>query len=100
MPKAEKLFENKVKGFLKNEGVYFVKQFGCAFTSAGIPDLLICCNGHFLGVEIKAENGKPSQLQLMNITKIKQAGGIALVLYPKDFDYFKKLIKDLKNDNI
>lgn len=98
---AEKNFENKVKKFLKDEGCYCVKYWGGGlFTTSGIPDLLICCNGHFLGVEIKAENGKPSQLQLMNITKIKQAGGIALVLYPKDFDYFKKLIKDLKNDNI
>jgi hypothetical protein len=56
----------------------------------------VCCNGHFLGVELKAPNGKPSELQLWNIEKIKEAGGIAMVLYPKDFDSFKELIHDLK----
>ena len=45
---------------------------------------------------MKAPNGKPSELQLWNIEKIKSAGGIAMVLYPKDFDDFKDLIHRLK----
>lgn len=98
---AEKNFENKVKKFLKDEGCYCVKYWGGGlFTTAGIPDLLICCNGHFLGVELKAENGRVSQLQNLHIENIKRSGGIALVLYPKDFENFKKMIKDLKNDSL
>ena len=94
---AEKSFENKVKKFLENEGCYFVKYWGGGqFTKAGIPDLLICCNGHFLGVELKAPKGKPSELQLWNIKKIKEAGGVAMVLYPDQFDSFKELIHELK----
>ena len=94
---SEKLFENKVKDFLKSEGCWFIKYWGGAsFTKSGIPDLLVCCNGHFLGIEIKASNGKPSELQLWNIKQIKKAGGIAMVLYPKDFDEFKQLIHRLK----
>ena len=96
---AEKSFENKVKKFLEEQGCYFIKYWGGGqFTKAGIPDLLVCCNGHFLGVELKAPNGKPSELQLWNIEKIKEAGGIGLVLYPSDFDSFKKLIHDLKGE--
>lgn len=96
---SEKLFENKVKKFLESEGCWFLKYWGgAAYTKAGIPDLLVCCNGHFLGVELKAPNGKPSELQLWNIEKIKEAGGIAMVLYPKDFDSFKTLIHDLKGE--
>jgi Holliday junction resolvase len=82
--------------FLESEGCWVVKFFANAYTKRGIPDLLVCCNGYFLGVELKAPNGKPSELQLWNIKKIKEAGGIALVLYPKDFDDFKQLILNLK----
>ena len=94
---GEKSFENRVKKFLKDEGCWFIKYWaGAAFTKNGIPDLLVCCNGFFLGVELKAPNGTPSELQLWNIEQIKKAGGIGLVLYPKDFDEFKNLIHELK----
>ena len=93
---AEKLFENRIKKFLKDEGCWFVKFFANAYTKEGIPDILCCCNGHFLGIEVKAATGKPSELQLWNIEQIKAAGGIGLILYPKDFESFKKLIHDLK----
>ena len=101
---AEKNFENRVKKFLKEQGCWFIKYWaGSEFTKSGIPDLLICCNGHFLGVELKGPKGKPSELQLWNIEQIQKAGGIALVLYPDGFDEFKrlvaKLLKTHKNDS-
>lgn len=93
---AEKNFENKVKKFLKDQGCWFIKYWaGGEFTKSGVPDLLVCCNGYFLGVELKAPNGKPSELQLWNIKQIQNAGGIAMVLYPKDFEEFKELIYSL-----
>ena len=62
----------------------------------GIPDILASINGRFVGIEVKASNGRPSELQLWNIEKIKESGGIAMVLYPKDFDLFKELVYKLK----
>ena len=65
---AEKNFENKIKGFLKDHGCWFLKYWGgAAYTKSGIPDILACCNGKFLGIEVKAKNGKPSELQLYNL---------------------------------
>ena len=93
---AEKNFENKVKKFLEEEGCYFIKTHGDRFSRIGTPDLIICCNGHFLGIELKAPNGKPSELQKHHIEEIKKAGGLAAVLYPKDFESFKHDIKELK----
>lgn len=94
---SEKQFENQVKKFLKDEGCWFLKYWaGATYTKSGIPDLLVCCNGYFIGVEVKAPKGKPSELQLYNLRKINEAGGIGFVLYPKDFDLFKKLIQKLK----
>ena len=97
---AEKNFEERIKKFLESENCWFVKFFANAYTKSGIPDLLVCCNGHFLGVELKGPKGRPSELQKWNIQKIKEAGGIAMVLYPKDFDDFKQLIYELKGGEL
>lgn len=95
---SEKNFENKIKKFLKEQECYFIKYWGGGqFTKSGVPDLLICCNGYFIAVEVKAQNGKPSELQLYNIEQIKKAHGLAMVLYPNQFEEFKKLIFLLKN---
>lgn len=95
----EKNFENKVKQFLQDEGCYFIKTHGDRFSKKGTPDLLICCNGFFVGCELKATNGVASELQKYHIKCIKDAGGIAMIIYPKDFNQFKKLIKFLKKSN-
>ena len=95
---SEKNFENKVKGFLKDQGCWFVKYWGGGeFTKAGIPDILCCCNGYFLGIEVKAPKGKPSELQKWNIGKINDANGYGVILYPDQFDQFKELIKFLND---
>jgi hypothetical protein len=95
---AEKNFENKVKAFLKEQNCWVLKTWSNGVQRSGVPDLLICCNGYFIGIELKAPNGKPSELQLWNVQKIREAGGIAIVLYPDQFEYFKALIENIKND--
>lgn len=88
---AEKNFENKVKTYLKNYGCWFLKYWGGAsYTKSGIPDLLVSSDGCFLGIEVKADKGEPSLLQLYNLRKIRESGGYGILLYPKDFEQFKK----------
>jgi hypothetical protein len=94
---AEKNFENRIKKFLEDEGCWFVKFFANAYTKSGIPDILCCCNGYFIGIEVKAPNGKPSELQKRNIQKINMSGGIGIVLYPDLFDDFKEMIQALND---
>lgn len=96
---AEKQFENKIKGFLKEQGAWFIKYWaGSQFTKNGIPDILSCVNGYFVAIEVKAQNGKPSELQLHTINKIREAGGFAFVLYPSGYEQFKKFVKDLNKE--
>jgi hypothetical protein len=85
-----------LKKFLEDEGCWFVKFFANAYTKSGIPDILCCCNGYFVAVEVKAPNGKPSELQKMNIRKINECGGYGVILYPSQFDDFKNLIDYLQ----
>lgn len=92
---GEKNFENKIKKFLKENGCWYVKYFANRNTRAGVPDLLACVGGHFVAIEVKGATGKPSELQLWNVEQIRNAGGIAIVLYPDQFDEFKALIEAL-----
>ena len=92
----EKNFENKIKNFLDEQGCWYVKYFANAYTKKGIPDLLCCVNGYFLAIEVKAENGKPSDLQKWNVSKIRHCGGHAFILKPSQFESFCKLVKELK----
>lgn len=95
----EKNFENKIKTFLMTHRAWFIKYWaGSQFTKSGIPDILACVNGQFVAIEVKAPNGKPSELQLHTIKKIREAGGFAFVLYPSGFDTFKTFIENLNHE--
>ena len=92
----EKDCEKKVKQFLKERGCWVLKTWSNGVQRQGIPDLLVCCNGFFVAVELKAEKGRPSDLQLWNIEEIRKADGIAIVLYPDKFEQFKDMICGLQ----
>ena len=91
----EKNFENKIKSYLKSIGAYFIKTHGDRFSKVGTPDIIACVNGYFVAVEVKAENGKPSDLQLYHLEQIRKAGGYSFLLYPKDFEDFKNYCENL-----
>ena len=95
----EKLFENKIKKYLTDLGAYHIKNFGCAFTRAGVPDLSVCLNGQFIAIEVKASKGKPSPLQIHNLIKIHEAGGYALLVYPKDYELLTALLRAINSDS-
>lgn len=93
---GEKNYENKIKKFLTEQGCWNIKYFANRNTRSGVPDILACVNGYFVAIEVKGEKGTPSELQLWNRDKIREAGGISIILYPEQFDDFKSLIEFLK----
>lgn len=113
MSQPEKRFEEKLKAWLETEGIYplgtpqqdmtippcgfWLKRWGGGkYTKAGLPDMQVVVNGINLEVELKAPNGKPSELQIQKLNQIDDAGCIGLVLFPKDFPKFQKLIQCIK----
>ena len=110
---AEKTFEEKLKDWLESEGIYplgtpkqdmlvapcgyWEKRWGGGkYTKAGLPDMHIVVNGISIDAELKAPNGRPSALQIQKINQIDDSGCLGLVLFPKDFENFKKLIGYIK----
>ena len=84
--KPETLFRKKVVSDLKK--LERLKIFPIQQSSiVGTPDLLICANSRFIALELKAEEGKPSALQKYNLDAVTEAGGYAMVVYPKNWKY-------------
>lgn len=95
----EKIFENKIKKYIEDLGGWQVKFFANRMTKEGIPDILACINGYFVGIEVKAQNGKPSKLQIYHCNKIREAGGFAFIVYPSGWEDFKNFIEGLYHDS-
>ena len=49
----------------------------CDRYTAGIPDILCCVQGKFVGIELKDNSGTPSAPQERTIERIIKAGGVA-----------------------
>lgn len=94
----EKIFERRVRDYIESQGGWQVKFFANRMTKSGIPDILACINGHFVGIEVKSDRGEPSDLQLYNVRAIRRAGGFAFVLYPSGWEWFKDFVYDLNHE--
>lgn len=115
----EKLFEGKIKMWLHSIGVYpagygeekmnarqigwYTKIWGGGYQKAGIPDLILCVKGQFVSIEVKAPNGRPSELQKLNTGRIRDSEGHGIFLYPSGFEQFKSdvvgMLQQLKYDS-
>lgn len=64
---------------LRNRGAYVVKVI--VATKTGIPDIVCCYKGKFIGIEVKRPEAikTVTELQKYNLEEIKKAGGISIV---------------------
>ena len=72
--------KKKVKEILDQMGVYHFSPMQNGMGRAGIPDIIGCLEGQFLGIECKAGKGTTTALQERELTRIQNAGGYALVV--------------------
>lgn len=77
----ETRLQQKIQKYLQSLGAYEFKVHGSAYMKAGIPDLVVCLEGRFIGIECKVKYNKPSALQLAHGRQIVKAGGIFIVAY-------------------
>lgn len=76
----EKKVKTAVKKILDSMGIYHFSPYMAGMGRAGVPDIIACCNGRFLGIECKAGNGKTTALQDRELAAIHAAGGFAYVV--------------------
>ena len=63
------------------------------YGSSGVPDIIACCQGKFIGIECKANGNTPTDLQQKNLQDIINAEGQSLVIDEKNVDMLKLLIQ-------
>lgn len=80
MSTPEKKVKDKVKALLAEHGAYHFMPATHGYGSSGVPDISACLHGRFIGIECKANGGKPTALQLKNLRMIVAAGGIAVLV--------------------
>ena len=70
----------QVKKILDAHKIYHVSPPGMGLGRAGIPDIIACHNGRFIGIECKAGKGQPTLLQSRELGRIDLAGGKTFVI--------------------
>lgn len=88
----ETKLQKQIQSYLESIGAYKFKVHGEIFMRAGIPDIVACYKGRFIGIEAKDGDNKASELQLAHGRKIKKAGGIFGVCY--SVEDVKKLLQE------
>lgn len=99
-------FQKQVIEYLTSIDAYVIKYWGGGvFTKEGVPDLLVCINGQFHGIELKTDVGTESKIQAYHMNQINRSGGHSYVLrptkykklkYTDEFEYFQLEFKEWK----
>lgn len=72
----ESQLQKQIIDYCKRNKIYCVNIFGSGMTGKGTPDLLLCVNGRFVGLELKVGNNNPQPDQIIHGKRIVQSGGI------------------------
>lgn len=82
----EKKVKNAVVAILKEHGAYYFYPVTGGYGGSGVPDIVTCYRGDFIGIECKAGKGKTTKLQDKNLEQIEAAGGVAMVINEDNLD--------------
>jgi hypothetical protein len=99
MATPESRVKAKVSAILKKYNVYFFYPATGGYGRSGIPDVIACVRGRFVGIECKAGDNNPTALQQRELQRIIDSLGRALVVRETNLDELDLLIKELVNAN-
>jgi Holliday junction resolvase len=88
----------KIKKILDDNGVYHFSPFQAGMGRAGIPDIVACFKGTFIGIEAKAGKNTPTMLQERELDKIRYSGGHAIVINEENLDTLEYLLVQIKGE--
>lgn len=73
-----------IRKALEARGAFVFKVHGSDMMRAGLPDLIVCHNGQFVGLEVKTPTGRVSAVQVRVMQLIRRSGGTAEVVRSVD----------------
>ena len=100
MPKKpETLFKERVREDLRTlPSTWFVKIQQVAIR--GIPDFLVCIDGIFVAIELKASRlAARDPLQTWTLESIAKCGGRAFVAYPENWSETLEYLREIADNS-
>ena len=94
-PVKEKWVKQQVVKMLKARHLYYFFPVAGPYQSLGVPDIVACIRGRFVGIECKAGNNPPTELQLRNLEAIRDNSGVALVVNENDLEALEQRLETL-----
>jgi Holliday junction resolvase len=76
----ESKVKRRVTKILQKFGAYYFSPVTGGFGRSGVPDIVVCYQGVFIGIECKAGDNKPTALQLKNLEDIHTNGGWGMIV--------------------
>ena len=86
--------KKQVKKVLDDIGAYHFSPLTAGYGRSGVPDIIVCYKGKFIGIECKAHGNKPTALQQSNLEEIVNNGGIAIVIDETSVFNLKQIIEE------
>jgi Holliday junction resolvase len=83
--------KKKVVAILKKHEAYYFYPVTGGYGRSGVPDVIACHDGRFIGIECKAGSNKPTPLQQKNLDDIQAADGVALVINEDNINAVEEL---------
>ena len=71
----------KIREHVESIGGFVFKVHGGPQMMAGLPDLIVCIQGLFVGIEVKQPGQNPAPRQVFVHSLIRRAGGCVIVAH-------------------
>ena len=84
--------KDQVRKVLDEMGAYYFFPAANGYGRTGIPDVIACIGGHFVGIECKAGSKQPTALQQRELDNIEKAKGTGLLVNADNIDNLKTIL--------
>jgi hypothetical protein len=93
--------KKKVTDILKARNIFYFSPANNGFGKSGIPDIIACVHGQFLGIECKADlTKKPTELQVICGNNIKKSRGWWMIVNGEEsLNLLKTVIEEKLRDD-
>jgi Holliday junction resolvase len=86
--------KDQIRKILDEMGAYYFFPAANGYGRTGIPDVIACYKGHFIGIECKAGSKQPTALQQRELDNIEKAEGTGLLVNADNIGDLKNILEN------
>ena len=86
--------KDQVRKILDEMGAYYFFPAANGYGRTGIPDVIACIGGHFIGIECKAGSKQPTALQQRELDNIEKAEGTGVLVNADNISNLKNILEN------